>query len=587
MRAIEAAAIASGAVTGRELMERAGAGVVAAVLAEWPELAEGAHSAVVLCGPGNNGGDGFVVARLLKERGWAVRVLFSGDPARLPPDAAANHAQWVPLGAIEPLDEETLRSGRDSDIYVDAIFGAGLTRPVAGDIAEALTHMNGRNGDLAYYQPRLIAVDAPSGLCLDSGMVPGQTRSARAEPSLPARCALTVTFHAPKVGHFLGYGPQVCGKLVVADIGLRNPDLEMAVRRHEAKLRAEVREKAGTQAKRTQQRNPPIRLVPPRDDSPSTFSRMWLPVPLLAKHGQHKFDYGHAVVVSGPAERSGAARLAARAALRVGAGLVTLAAPASSAAFIAPALTAVMLRGIRDADDLAEWLAADDRISALVIGPGLGLDDRAGALVAAGLAARRKTVLDADALTLIARDPALRAAVHKDCVLTPHGGEFARLWPDLAQKLVGVVTPRGLKAAEYTPQAFADWQASAARNSATLDAERAPLYSKLDAARDAAQDIGATVLFKGPDTVIASPSGGAAIHAAVYDRAAPWLATAGSGDVLAGLIAGLMARGFWTKDAAETAAYLHVEAARAFGPGLIAEDLPEMLPKVLRDLGVS
>jgi len=211
-----------------------------------------------------------------------------------------------------------------------------------------------------------------------------------------------------------------------------------------------------------------------------------------------------------------------------------------------------MLRAVAGPDGLATLLE-DTRIAALCLGPGLG-QDRARALVPVALAAGRAMVLDADALTAFADDPAaLFARFHDRCVLTPHGGEFARLFPDLAARLAEPATT-------------------------------GPAFSKLDAARLAAARAGCVVLFKGPDTVIAHPGGRAAINAAHYDRAAPWLATAGSGDVLAGFIAGLLARGFGPMDAAETAAWLHVEAARAFGPGLIAEDLPEVLPGVLRRL---
>jgi hydroxyethylthiazole kinase-like uncharacterized protein yjeF len=220
-------------------------------------------------------------------------------------------------------------------------------------------------------------------------------------------------------------------------------------------------------------------------------------------------------------------------------------------------LTAVMVRAVRDAAAL-DAVLADARINALCLGPGLGLGAREAALVATALARRREpraTVLDADALTLIARDAALFDLLHGDCVLTPHAGEFARLFPDLAAKLAEPAT-------------------------------KGPTYSKVDATRDAAKRAGCVVLFKGPDTVIAAPDGRCSINAALYDRAAPWLATAGSGDVLAGFITGLLARGFAPMDAAETAAWLHVECARSFGPGLIAEDVPEELPKVFRALGL-
>ncbi|HHX90519.1 MAG TPA: NAD(P)H-hydrate dehydratase, partial [Paracoccus sp.] len=213
-------------------------------------------------------------------------------------------------------------------------------------------------------------------------------------------------------------------------------------------------------------------------------------------------------------------------------------------------LDAVMLREVADAGALGHVLA-DARVNALCLGPGLGLGEREAGLVAGALAAGRALVLDADALTLVAGEKALFGALHEGCVLTPHGGEFARLFPDLAARL-------------------------------DAPAIEGPAFSRVDAARQAAARAGCTVLLKGPDTVIADPTGRCLVNAAAYERAAPWLATAGAGDVLTGFIAGLLARGFAPLDAAASAAWLHVEAARAFGPGLIAEDLPEALPGVLR-----
>lgn len=278
---------------------------------------------------------------------------------------------------------------------------------------------------------------------------------------------------------------------------------------------------------------------------------------LLSKHqAHHKYGHGHALILSGPMGRSGAARLAARGALRVGAGLVTVAAPGSSLIECATQLTAIMLRRCEDATALSALLE-DDRLNALCLGPGLGVGEGTRALVNTALEAKRATVLDADALTSFRDNPhALFDALHPKVVLTPHGGEFARLFPDIAAELAAPPL-------------------------------KGPAYSKVDATRAAARRAGCTVLFKGPDTVIASPDGRCAVNAAVYERAAPWLATAGSGDVLAGIITGLLARGLDPQLAAESGAWLHVEAARAFGPGLIAEDLPEMLPQVFRDLGLE
>ncbi len=535
MRAIERHAIESGAVSGLTLMERAGEGVVAAIRARWP----GALRVTVLCGPGNNGGDGFVVARLLREAGCAVRVLAAAGPDRMPPDAAENALRWLEGGVILPLTRKALSDpdwGR-SDVYVDAIFGTGLSRAPKDDIASVLMQIGGNHGEGRYYASRLVAIDAPSGMCLDSGRVllPGA--------AIP-HAALTVTFHCLKAGHVLARGPEICGEVVVHDIGLepwwRNPE------------GLNSQEFARFMAART----PPLGLV-----SPLSFQRMntearagSFMVEALNKFGRlseetHKYTYGHVLVLTGCLGQTGAARLAARGALRVGAGLVTLGAPGSAILECACQITALMLRRIEGPEDLTALLE-DRRISALCLGPGMGVD-RASALLEAlreGGVEPRPTVVDADALTALG---VVDAALPKDWVLTPHAGEFARLFPDLAAKLAA-------------------------------PAIKGPAYSKVDAAHEAAARAGCLVLLKGPDTVIAAADGRAAVHAAHGARAAPWLATAGAGDVLAGMIAGLLARGVPAFEAAGAAAWLHVEAARAFGPGLIAEDLPEALPGVLR-----
>lgn len=564
MRAIEQAAIASGEVSGLSLMELAGLGVVDAIFAHWPALApktlakagalprapgylgqdkgggleEGGPLATILCGPGNNGGDGYVIARLLFGHGWRVRVLAAAGVDRMPPDAAENQRRWLEIGAVEAMTEANLRSGPESDIYVDAIFGTGLTRPPEGEILAILRHIGGANGDLGYYQPRLVAVDAPSGLCLDSG------RSLISGWAVP-RAALTVTFERPKLGHHLAQGPAMCGALRVVDLGLE-PWREMT---------APKKCDAGWRGIR---RQVTCGLVAPIDDDntkdhfhPGRFSvQSFDKGARSGRTDDHKFSHGHALVLGGGMGYGGAGRLTARGALRVGAGLVSLACPEAAMAENAARLDAVMVRPLGDDKDLA-GLLGDGRISALCVGPGFGLEERERALVAAVLSARRKAVLDADALTLVSRDAVLFGALHKDVVLTPHGGEFARLFPDLAATLAE-------------------------------PAAKGPAYSKVDATRDAARRAGCVVLYKGADTVIADPLGRCGVHSAQYERVAPWLATAGSGDVLAGFIAGLMARGFSPFEAACMGAWLHTEAARSFGPGLIAEDLPEELPRVFR-----
>lgn len=555
MRAIEAAAIASGEVTGLELMERAGRGVVEAVFAEWPDFAAGSHRAVVLCGPGGNGGDGFVVARLLMERGWEVEVFLYGDPEKMPPDARVNYERWVGIGEVRELTEDAFRDPHPvyghayAGIYVDAVFGAGISRPLEGEAREVLTHMSGRGGD--DYASRTVAIDAPSGLCLDSGMVLGM-RPEWFDQGSQAVAALTVTFDSPKAGHFLGIGPNCCRKVVIKDIGIAKFRETHRGQSYHYKTRQDLG---------THERPIRLQLVPtlPKVADHRINMFKWTSG-RLRKWQDHKYSYGHALILSGPPGHGGAARLAGRGALRIGAGVVTVGAPADAIPDHAAHLNAIMLRRVGDAVALAEVLE-DRRINAVCVGPGMGVA-RAKEMLGVVLGERRGeprptrgVVIDADALTALAEAPELFARLHEGCVLTPHGGEFARVFPDIAARLAE-------------------------------PAVRGPAYSKVDATREAAARAGCVVLFKGADTVIASPDGRCSINSAAYERSAPWLATAGSGDVLAGFITGLLARGFAPMQAAETAAWLHVECARSFGPGLIAEDLPEELPKVFRSLGM-
>jgi len=281
----------------------------------------------------------------------------------------------------------------------------------------------------------------------------------------------------------------------------------------------------------------------------SEITRESLDVALLRKQPGHKYDHGHALILSGGPGQTGAARMAARAALRIGAGAVTLGVPPAAQLETAMQVTAIMLQRVPDGAALSEALK-DSRINALCLGPAFGLGARAAEMVKAALAAPH-VVLDADAITLLSQDADLRAALHPGCVLTPHMGEFARLAPDLAEA------------------AKAEGQGA-----------------KAQAARDAAARFGFVILLKGPETIIATPEGDLRRHRATQDRATPWLATAGAGDVLSGLITGLLARGITPVEAATLATWMHAEAALLHGPGLIAEDLPDLMPQVLRDLGV-
>ena len=515
MRAIEGAAIESGRVTGLELMERAGRGVVGAVLDWWPRLAAAPHRAAVFCGPGNNGGDGFVIARLLRDRGWEVTLRLLGNPGKLPPDAASNAERWREAGEVRPFEDgEAGALVERADLVVDALFGTGLARPVEGTGRFfAATGAAVGSGEGA---PLIVSVDLPSGLCADSGR-PLVPPVGEAEGSVFAHG--TVTFHRPKRGHCLGEGYRRSGLLRVVDIGLDGAPDDAA------------------------------RLVGREDIVAPPVLRQ-----LAKQEGNHKYQHGHALVLAGGPGTGGAGRLAARGALRIGAGAVTLGVPPAAVPENAAQLDAIMLRPV---EGLAEFLAGPgSKMNAVCLGPGMGRGGATREAVEAACRSGRPVVLDADALTSFEDDPdTLFALLHERCVLTPHLGEFGRIFPDLARRLRG-------------------------------PADRGPAFSKIDATREAAARSGAVVLLKGGATVIADPGGRVRVSTSARERSAPWLATAGAGDVLAGFIVGLLARGLAPRDAAATAAWLHVEAARRFGPGLIAEDLPEQIPAVFRDLGL-
>ena len=457
------------------LMENAGKAVADAVEAHYAPA-----SVAVLCGPGNNGGDGYVAARHLKDRGWKVWVESVGDPAALKGDAAEMFQRW---------DGETrvVTRARKADIVIDAIFGAGLSRRLDMNMGVLVRTLN--ESALP-----VIAVDVPTGLHGDLGRPLGEDC---------VRAQHTVTFFRKKPGHVLFPGRTMCGEVIVAPIGIPDSVLETI----------------------------PVRTF---ENGPLLW-RAAFPWPRLEGH---KYSRGHAVVVSGPIHATGAARLAARGALRAGAGLVSVASPPAAVAVNAAHLTAIMVKPFDGAKGLSALLS-DRRFNAVLLGPGLGVGDATQDLVAAALGSGAAVVLDADALTSFADNPAgLFAQLRSGCVLTPHEGEFGRLFPALQSK--------------------------------------GP--TRLHAAREAAQAAKCVVVLKGPDTIIAAPDGRAAING----NALPWLATAGTGDVLAGMIAGLLAQGMDPFEAASAAVWLHSEAAARFGVGLIAEDVPEQLPHVLK-----
>jgi hydroxyethylthiazole kinase-like uncharacterized protein yjeF len=423
----------AGGTAGLTLMENAGRAVAQTV----SERQSPGSRVVVLAGPGNNGGDGFVAARLLAQRGYAVTVLLAGTLDKLKGDAAAAAKAWD--RGVETATPEKLAG---ADIIIDALFGAGLDRPVSGLAQAMIEAVN------AQAVP-VVAVDLPSGINGTTGAVMG----------VAIKAGQTITFFRKKPGHLLMPGRAYCGGVSVAPIGI--PDTVLA-----------------------------------RID-PRTFENvpeLWRAKFAVPRAQGHKYDRGHAVVVSGPSWSTGAARLTARGALRAGAGLVTIASPREALAVNAAANLSIMVRPVDGAAELKLFLA-DPRLNAVGIGPGLGVGEATCELVLAALSGERAAVLDADAITSFATSPkrlaaAVKARGERATILTPHEGEFSRYFHVLDQ---------GTK-----------------------------VGSKLDRARRAAELVGAVVLLKGPDTVVAGPDGRASIAA----NAPAFLATAGAGDVL-------------------------------------------------------
>jgi hydroxyethylthiazole kinase-like uncharacterized protein yjeF len=468
MTAADRSAIEAG-TAGTVLMERAGAAVAEATAKRFAPC-----RTLVLAGPGNNGGDAYVAARLLRAGGFDVRLEALAPPRT--EDAKAAAAAW---------DGETLPLGGeigDAELVVVGLFGAGLDRPLTGE-ALKLARASERICE------RVVAIDLPSGLSGDA---------ARPIGDAAFHAGLTVTFHRRKLAHVLQPGRSYCGDVVVADIGL------------------------GRTRTRLFENGPDL----------------WLGKFPWPAETAHKHARGRLLVVSGEAWRTGAARLAARAGLRIGAGLVTVLSPPDALLVNASHLEAVMLAPFETDLELAQ---AAESAEAAVIGPAAGVGDETLANVLALARTGAALVIDADALTSFREDPdELFSVLDRDDVLTPHPGEFERVFPGLMRS--------------------------------------AP--NKVEAAREAARRAGAVVLVKGADTVIAAPDGRAAVNL----NGVRWLATAGSGDVLAGFIGGVLAQGMDSFEAACAGAWIHAKTAASFGPGLISEDLPGLAPKALADL---
>jgi len=513
MRAADQTAISAG-ISALKLMDGAGKAVADAILARWEKRA-----VAVLAGPGNNGGDGFVVASLLKKAGWGVTVFLYGDKTALSGEAAICAKRW--RAKVQPLasalDVIAGLESADDLLVVDALFGTGLTRPLEDEakiLAELLTVSQAQDN-----APIVVAVDVPSGLGGDTGRALGADDR---RGGICFHADLTVTFCRPKPAHVLMPGRGVCGEIVVVDIGISD-DVVRSV------------------SKRTFINRPDL----------------WGQSFANHEADTHKHARGHVLVLGGAA-MIGAARLVAGAARRAGAGLVSIAAPDSVfpiyASSVDPGTLVPSFKGPKGWRNLIN----DPRKNTCVMGPGAGLGKPLRDMVLSTVALGKRCVLDADALSVFEKDPKALFKAAKEIrkaqggidsiVLTPHGGEFPRLFPDLARRYA---RPEGNK--------------SGAKD------------SKLAVTREAAKRSGCVVLFKGPDTVVAAPDG----RAAVTTNAPRTLATAGSGDVLAGIIGALLAQGMPAFEAANAAAWLHGEAASAFGPGLIAEDIIDELPDVL------
>jgi ADP-dependent NAD(P)H-hydrate dehydratase / NAD(P)H-hydrate epimerase len=472
MAEADRAAIAAG-TPGSVLMQTAGNAVAHEIIRRWPPC-----PVTVLCGPGNNGGDGFVAALALAQAGWPVRVALLGDLERLHGDARLHAMRWN--GSIDRVSPAAIEGAA---LVIDALFGSGLSRPLDPQIAATLSAVAQRGLPL-------IAVDVPSGVMGDTGESVG---------AVPAVC--TITFARKKPGHVLMPGRDLCGEIVVADIGIPASALESL-----------------------------------RIDSWENHPELWRAQWPRGKSSANKYSRGHALLCGGY-PMTGAARMAARAAARIGAGLTTIAVPTAAFSVYAAALTSIMVQPLTLDGDLARLLG-DSRYTAFLIGPGAGVNDATRKSALQILETARPVLLDADAISVFAsRAAELAQAVRGPCVMTPHDGEFAR-----------VFDPRG---------------------------------DKLSRARAAARQSGAVIVLKGADTVIAAPDG----RAVVNTNAPATLATAGSGDVLGGLILGLLAQGMDAFAAAAAGVWVHGAAAASFGPGLIAEDLPDLVPAVLRRLG--
>ncbi|HWD11909.1 NAD(P)H-hydrate dehydratase [Pseudochrobactrum sp. sp1633] len=480
----------AGGIDSYDLMQSAGQAVYKECMRLWPE----ALRIAVLCGHGNNGGDGYVVARLYRQSGRQTYCFFDlpphdyTDARQALDDYRAEGGDTLPLSKFDPLE---------FDLIIDAFYGAGLARDITGAIADCIDALNQSGKSVC-------AIDLPSGVSGLTGQVMG----------IAVQAEHTVTFFRKKPGHLLQPGRAFCGDVHVCDIGIEPSVL----------------------------RTISVCLYENRPE-------LWRDVLPVTQTNAHKFTRGHVAVFSGGMLSTGAARLSAAAAARSGAGLVTMIAPHDALSVHAAHLTGTMLHALGETADILRFIRVR-KVKAAVLGPAFGDLPRARELICALLAdandeaALKYLVIDADGITAFKDQSQMlfSAAEQSDCavVLTPHEGEFQRLFGEQVDGAAG----------------------------------------KVEKARQAAKLSHCIVINKGPDTVIAAPDGRAAINS----NGTALLATAGSGDVLTGIIAGLCAQGMPAFEASCAAAWIHAETANCFAEtapvGMIAEDMPELILKV-------
>ncbi|MEO9640873.1 MAG: NAD(P)H-hydrate dehydratase [Lentilitoribacter sp.] len=480
MSKADALTIESG-IAGIELMRRAGAFIFEVLHQHFPKV----KTVLVVAGVGNNGGDGFILAELLKRYGYDVAVTIIGDNTKIAGDARLAFDKMSK--DIQPIKNPDFD---DYHLIVDGIFGAGLKREVKGDFADIIHAINAS-------ATQILAIDLPSGINGQTGKVSGCAIKAQA----------TATFFRYKPGHILFPGRELCGKVYLGQIGISEKVLN--------------------------QISPRLNLNIPV---------LWQDHYPILKATGHKYSRGHTLSVSAGLDKSGAARLMAKAALRMGAGLVTIACPSETLSAHAARTDAIMLSKMDNEHELSNILD-DKRINAVCVGPGLDPNEQTRSITKIILNTDKSVVLDAGALTAFSDEPCalfdLIKARSSPTILTPHDGEFARLFPVL-----------------------------------TLSQD------KVKRTKIASETSSATVVLKGPDTVIAKGSN----NAAITSNAPPWLATAGSGDVLCGIITALLAQGMPEFEAACAGVWFHGEAGAKAGPGLISSDLEIALKDVIQNI---